>query len=105
MEGMCTDCKKRSYCKELCPEAEIYADQDHVKLREKTIGIPMYADNEWPEPGEKHMFTPMEKKILQLLSIGKSRKHISQVLDITRNTLEKHISNIKKKAEEKWLKV
>ena len=31
--GLCTDCGRRDDCRALCPEAERYADQDHVRLR------------------------------------------------------------------------
>ena len=36
MEGLCTNCPKRSVCAKsgaLCPEAEAYANQDHVGQR------------------------------------------------------------------------
>lgn len=99
---LCSECTKRNICKTLCPEAEAYAKQDERYLREKTVGLPMYANNQWPKPKIKSTFTPIETRILQFLIAGKNRKHILQVLGITRNTLEKHISNIRKKAEEKF---
>ena len=31
---LCQDCCKREQCKKLCPEAEAYANQDHVRKKE-----------------------------------------------------------------------
>ncbi len=95
-EELCIECPHRQFCSDLCPEAEMYASQDAVPQRELTIGLPRWG--KWPEPTEKSKFTRTEKRILQLLASGKSRKKIAEALDFTRNTLEKHISNIKKKS-------
>ena len=31
---LCQDCPQRERCKKLCPEAEAYANQDHVRKKE-----------------------------------------------------------------------
>lgn len=34
--ALCDDCPKRSICNTLCPEAEVYANQDYVEQSELT---------------------------------------------------------------------
>jgi DNA-binding NarL/FixJ family response regulator len=99
MTGLCTECPSRAICSTLCPEAELYAKQDEAAQRELTIGLPRYG--QWPEPFEKSPFTPTEKKILHALVDGKTRSEIAKELGISRETLRKHIGNIRKKREEK----
>ena len=41
--NLCRECGKRALCSSLCPEAELYVNQDEVKQREKTIGCPRYG--------------------------------------------------------------
>jgi DNA-binding NarL/FixJ family response regulator len=101
MVGLCTDCPSRTYCSTLCPEAELYAKQDEVEQKELTIGIPKYG--KWPDALERNQFTPMERKILHALLDGKTRKKISEDLEISRETLRKHLGNIRKKREENLL--
>lgn len=103
MVGLCTDCPHRPLCSCLCPEAELYAKQDEVAQRELTIGIPQHGM--WPDPIEKSMFTPTELKILHALLEGKTRETICQELKMTRETLRRHLANLKKKREEKTPKV
>jgi len=38
--NLCRECGKRALCSSLCPEAELYVNQDCVGQRELTIGLP-----------------------------------------------------------------
>jgi hypothetical protein len=46
-EDFCRKCHSRDICSSLCPEAELYVNQDYVLLKEKTVGIPTYS-RPWP---------------------------------------------------------
>ena len=95
-EELCRTCTKRSICSSLCPEAEVYANQDAVEQRDLTIGLPIYGPK-WPEPAEKSAFTYLELKIMHALASGKSRAEISKLLNIKRETVRSVIRNIRKK--------
>jgi DNA-binding NarL/FixJ family response regulator len=82
---LCSECDKRNACDTLCEEAKEYAEQD----------APNYH-----KPGEGTHLTPTEKKILSLLARGRTREQIRNHLKLSVNTLEVHIHNLKKKAEE-----
>ena len=94
-EELCQTCPHKQFCSELCPEAEAYVGQDEVPQKELTIGIPRYG--KWPEPHEKSIFTPMERKVMHALASGKSREEIAKELEITRQTVRSIIRNIRKK--------
>jgi DNA-binding NarL/FixJ family response regulator len=97
MVDLCTECTKRALCSTLCPEAELYVKQDEVSQRELTIGDIRYG--RWPESPEKSIFTEKERQVIPLLLDGKTRKQIGKLLDMTRETLRKHIENIRRKRE------
>ena len=46
-------------------------------------------------------YTRQEKRILEALFNGKTRKEITKLLEINRESLRKHISNIRKKQDKK----
>ena len=96
---MCVECPHSQYCSSLCPEAELYVKQDHVPQRELTIGTPRMG--KWPEKKQKSTFTKTERRILEQIIAGKRRYEICQILGITSHSLETHLSNIRKKAQEK----
>lgn len=94
-EELCMACPHRQFCSDLCPEAELYANQDEVQQTEINVGLPRYG--KWPEPVEKSTFTPLEQKVLRALADGKTRNEIAQLLGITRQTVRSVIRNIRKK--------
>jgi len=98
---LCQECPKKSECVELCTEAELYVDQDHVgrdELPMEDMGdVDCLVD--WPEPLETVHLTPREKEICTLLGRGLDRNDISELLGITRETVRSHIRNLRKKAE------
>jgi len=98
MDGLCTECPNRSLCNTLCPEAELYVKQDEIAQRELTIGIPRHG--KWPETSEKSLFTKTEKRIIDALVEGKTRKQIAQELGITRKNLRDLIYLLRKKHRE-----
>ena len=81
----------------MCPEAEAYANQDAISQKELNISNPFWG--KWPEPVEKSKFTPTELNILHAFLDGKTREEISQSLKITRESLRRHIANIRRKRE------
>ena len=92
MKNMCSLCPKKDFCSSLCPEASLYADQDHVNLKEKTIGTPMFAKRQ-----DTVKLTKKEAMIWRMFINGHSRKKISETLSISRASLRLHIHNILKK--------
>lgn len=84
MNMLCQECPNKPLCKRLCPEAEMYVNQDNPNYHKE---------------GDFH-FTPIEKKILRLLGRGKTREQIREALELSANTLEVHIHNLRKKAED-----
>lgn len=82
---LCNECDKRNICTELCEAAEKYAGQDK----------PNYH-----KPGEGVHFTPMERAILRFLAKGQTRAQIRNRLKLSVHSLEVHISNLSKKAQE-----
>ena len=99
MEGACTNCPHRQFCNTLCPEAELYVKQDEVPKREMTIGIPIYINKPWPEPGKSSLFTKLENKVFSRLVDGKSRREIVKELNITKENLRDVIRRIRRKRE------
>ncbi len=95
MSVLCQECPNKSLCKCLCPEAEAYVNQDSVSQRELNISTPF--SGLWPNYTEKSIFTPTERKILHALLDGNTRDQIAKLLGITRESLRKHIQNLRKK--------
>lgn len=95
---LCQDCLNRNSCSILCPEAEAYASQDYVGLRELPIGLPMFG--EFPKPISNIRLTKMEKKIVTLIGQGLSRKEVCELLKISRLALRAHLIRLRKKCNE-----
>lgn len=98
-EELCLTCPKRSVCSCLCPEAEVYANQDEVAPRELTIGLPRHG--KWPEPVEKPLLSKREREVLWRLASGEDREKIAKELGITRKNLREIIRRAKKSATRK----
>lgn len=100
MRTICEACEKRSWCVELCDEAEEYVNQDYVPQHENSeiyLDKILYNSVDAEEIEIPDDLTPTERKVFTLLSVGVSRKIIAYVLDMHRNLVRKHISNIVKK--------
>ena len=69
----CKECGKVNNCDELCNKALEYADQDEVKLKEKTIGLPMYGEK-IQEMETPSFLTFREKQVYWLWRGGFSRR-------------------------------
>ena len=98
-EELCKTCPKHDLCSCLCPEAEVYADQDEVSQRELTVGLPRYG--KWPEPREKPILSKRAKEVLLRLAAGKTRNQISQELGITRENVRNIIRRARKSVTRK----
>ena len=108
--SLCNDCHNRSLCKTLCPEAELYVNQD-TKYTRDTILDAIDIDNinkkakfdinavERQRILENFSKWPKKLKIATLLDYGMDRKQIAEVVGITRENLRKTISRIKKEAK------
>ncbi len=92
----CNDCAKRSKCKKLCPEAEAYASQDHVNLREKTMELVNFNEN-YLDLISNIYLTNKEKQILTLFGYGLSRQDVCQLLNISKGNLRVRIKILKDK--------
>jgi len=95
---LCQDCLKRNSCLKLCQDAEDYASQDYIGLRELPIGLPMHG--EMPELISSIPMTKMEKQITSLFGKGLNRKDVCQILKISRRCLRDHIYRLNKKSDE-----
>ena len=95
----CTTCKKYRMCRSLCPKAKKYADQDHVKGREFTIGIPIVTERITEiGPAREAILTDREFQILTLVALnGFSREATARALHISRGALRVHLFEIRKK--------
>jgi len=94
---LCETCEKREYCSELCPEAELFVKQDSVHRLEEPIGLLPVKKFIKPSLKKHTHLTSKEKEILMLLGKGLSRVDVCQLLNITPNSLQVHLSNAKKK--------
>ena len=94
-EGDCSSCVERFFCKKLCPAAELYVNQDFVKMREMPRGL--LKPRRFPQIDPLINLTEREYEIVTLLAYGFTRKQISQKLGITNNTLRQHVGRIKNK--------
>lgn len=92
----CYRCPSREICKYLCPEAEVFAAKDEVKLKEKPIGIPMYG-RYFEHLKENFFLTPRERQVFWLWNGGLNRREISQALNISRNSVKFHFRNLNSK--------
>ena len=99
---LCEACDKRGVCKCLCPEMELYINQDVTEV----IDTPsVYYDQDKNElrifeagnGKDKSFLTEQETTILRMISKGKKRRKIALSLGISIRTLETHLQNIKKK--------
>lgn len=70
--------------------------QDHVPQRERPITA-IYP-RRWPVQVSNVYLTKMERQILRLLGKQLSIIEISEVLEISRNTVDQHIHNIRSKS-------
>lgn len=94
MIGYCTDCPDRTFCTTLCKEAEEYANQDEVDLKELTIGIPEYikaSHDQFPEGRPEIKFGKGALSIALLLS-NIPRKRICELLLLTPHQLALNIN-------------
>ena len=92
---LCDDCPKKDICQTLCPEAELYANQDYVP--QKQLVFTHQNIKKWPEKDARRAYTVTEMAILNALADGLTRECICKVLGITRSTLRVHIKNIRDK--------
>ena len=95
--GYCERCEKRDSCTELCSEVLEYVEQDHVTQKEKTIGVPIYQDYDWPDLVDNIKLTDREKKIVTLFGFGLSRADVCQVIGIKRHALREALNRLRKK--------
>jgi len=101
--SICTKCEKRNLCQGLCPEVELYANQDHVEWSEAPV---KYADPETDElrvfdvtiGTDKPYLSKTEKAVLSRLGSGMTRKEISEDLSMSRDYVKKVCHRLKDKA-------
>jgi len=96
-EGDCSSCAERFFCKELCPAAELYVNQDFVRMREMPRGL--LKPRRFPQVDEKPNLTKTEIKILRYLLAGLTKTEIAEALNISSNSVYVHVHNLKKKGE------
>jgi FixJ family two-component response regulator len=84
----------------LCPEAEMYVSQDEVEWEETPR---KYDGNRiWREPTQRYKevmpeLTLREAEVLKTILVKMPIINALELLDMTRNTYDKHKSNIRKK--------
>jgi DNA-binding CsgD family transcriptional regulator len=109
MSDLCQGCDKREFCSCLCPEAELYVNEEYVPQREGNYGLKPPEDLRSKkrfellgkdinkEPKKTIKFSPTEKKVVSLLAEGKKYKEISEELNITYHSVETFVYKIRKK--------
>lgn len=80
----------------MCPEAEIFASEDEVELKEVTIGIPHFG-KKIGEIGPEISLTFRERQIYSLWMGGLNRKEICKTLKITGKNLRTRLHDINQK--------
>ena len=112
--GDCSSCTERWFCKELCPDAERIIGQDYIpqNANEHLSGslypkplphVDALIDAEHIPQFLKefiHFYSSLNKqeiKILTLFLEGRTRKEISEILDITTETVYTRTWSIKDK--------
>jgi len=102
---LCNECPHRNLCTSLCPEAEMYANQDWTDLREITIGMPISISKGHNNIDDKliHKYLlkldklSRKEQVITLLDMHLSRAEICQILGITRDNLKHIIKRISRK--------
>lgn len=94
----CKHCKDRSICVKPC-QALLDDLQRHIppNKNELYIGIPTYSKKDWPSAESMKHLQRMEKVILTLELFGFSRKVISELFGIKRDSVRKYIYSARKK--------
>ena len=112
--GDCSSCTERWFCKELCPDAERIIGQDYIpqNANEHLSGAlypkpfphvdALIDASHIPEFFREFIcfyfeLTELEFKILKCFMEGMTRKEISEMLDITIDSVYSHTWNIKVK--------
>lgn len=115
--SLCKDCPNRSICMSLCPEAEVYANQDYIPRTELPIGLPRYIKEAEGkiDPVELEANTIINAilerlakknrglKIEYLYHLGFRPKEISQLLGITIKSVRNRLSKMRKRGAKFFL--
>jgi DNA-directed RNA polymerase specialized sigma subunit len=92
VEMLCEDCDKRSVCQTLCPEAEMYVNQDQVKQKAKRLDPKLQA-NPKPLPS---ITKSTEELILELFFLDRlTQAQVSEKLYISQPYVSKVIKKYK----------
>ena len=95
MKKSCKNCPKRNACTELCPEAEVYADQDHVTFHRSHFMLVNNEENISDDEQEDFTdmmankryninLTPLAKSVIEFRNNGLSNNEIGKILGKTR---------------------
>jgi hypothetical protein len=91
---LCQECPPRPFCSQLCPDAQLYADQDKTRQREISTPTPRYGLI--PEGIEQiPRITNKKPQILALLRGGLSPGEVCELLRMTRKKLRGHLTLMK----------
>lgn len=106
---LCDECQHRETCYKLCPEAELYVNQDNRKKRVNTVvrnldnlpdreahGEMMVVGNTVMAMFDKNL-SPREKQVAVMLTEGHSIRNIAKALKISRRAVEEFKKRIKRK--------
>jgi len=94
---LCNDCDKRDLCQVLCPEAELYVDQDFVQQSELTLTHENVR--RWPERA-LNLLTKKQGYVVELLGRGYSRAEVANILGISRKALKQRLYRARKSVTE-----
>lgn len=93
----CQECPKKTFCSQLCPEAEAYANQDR-RTRREYFSFPEAKYSHGSEDLERlPSLSKTEWKIVTLPKKGLTRKQISEILEVSRPNLRRFLLKIKRK--------
>lgn len=97
MKGFCDKCPTKSICSQLCPEAELYVNQDNVPLREGVrLGLPRHGKL-WDGVNTPIRLTEKQAEIIALRLQGFTVNEIMERLKITRRAFDHLTAAVREK--------
>ena len=96
--SICTECKKRSTCQELCQEAEEYVNQDYVSLKEVPVSnsfLDTLPSHQMFRPKNKYTSSELKAFILILHKDGLKNTEIAYHLPVTLQYVGQVIKSIR----------
>ncbi len=103
---LCLTCNNRQYCSTLCPEAELFVNQDHKSQHELPVeniqhgdAFGRLLDPKLNNNGFMSSLSPLQRKVANLLLKGLNRQEIIDILGLSVTSFYNVIYKIRKKRQ------